>query len=67
MCCSDRTVYGLAASIDNPLAIQVFALKERPINHPLIIHASSIKMASRYAYFTEQAVIGQCFCLHHSL
>ena len=58
-----ETVYGLAASIDNPLAIrQVFALKERPINHPLIIHASSIKMASRYAYFTEQAIaIGQCF------
>ena len=42
-----ETVYGLAASIDNPLAIrQIFALKERPINHPLIIHASSIEMAS---------------------
>ena len=58
-----ETVYGLAASIDNPLAIrQIFALKERPINHPLIIHASSIQMASRYAFFTDQAIaIGQRF------
>ena len=58
-----ETVYGLAASIDNPLAIrQIFALKERPINHPLIIHASSIEMASRYAVFTDQAIaIGQSF------
>ena len=58
-----ETVYGLAASIDNPLAIrQVFALKERPINHPLIIHASSIEMASHYAIFTDQAMaIGQRF------
>jgi len=58
-----ETVYGLAASIGNPLAIrQIFALKERPINHPLIIHASSIEMASRYAVFTEQAMaIGQRF------
>ena len=58
-----ETVYGLAASIDNPLAIrQIFALKERPINHPLIIHASSIEMASRYAFFTDQAIaIGQRF------
>ena len=57
-----ETVYGLA-SIDNPLAIrQIFALKERPINHPLIIHASSIEMASRYAVFTDQAIaIGQSF------
>ena len=58
-----ETVYGLAASIDNPLAIRrVFALKERPINHPLIIHASSISMAEQYAYFTELAIsIGQRF------
>ena len=58
-----ETVYGLAASIDNPLAIRrIFALKGRPINHPLIIHASSIEMASRYAVFTEQAIaIGQRF------
>ena len=58
-----ETVYGLAASIDNPLAIrQIFAIKERPVNHPLIIHVSSIDMATRYAVFTEQALaIGQCF------
>ena len=58
-----ETVYGLAASIDNPLAIrQVFALKERPVDHPLIIHASSIAMAERYGHFTELAIaIGQRF------
>ena len=58
-----ETVYGLAASIDNPLAIrQIFAIKERPINHPLIIHVGSIEMATRYAEFTDQALaIGQRF------
>lgn len=58
-----ETVYGLAASIDNPFAVrQIFALKERPVNHPLIIHVSSIAMAQRYAYFTDLALeIGQHF------
>jgi L-threonylcarbamoyladenylate synthase len=51
-----ETVYGLAASIDNPLAIrQIFAIKGRPVNHPLIIHVSCLEMAEEYAYFTEEA------------
>ncbi len=58
-----ETVYGLAARIDLPLAIrQIFAIKERPVNHPLIIHCSDIEMAKRYAHFTElDLTIGQTF------
>lgn len=34
-----ETVYGLAALIDQPHAIQsVFSIKKRPLNHPLIVH-----------------------------
>jgi len=51
-----ETVYGLAASISNPLAIrQIFALKGRPVNHPLIIHVCNLEMAEKYAYFTPKA------------
>lgn len=36
-----ETVYGLAAMIDKPEAIKaVFAIKERPLNHPLIVHVA---------------------------
>ena len=51
-----ETVYGLAASISNPIAIrQIFAVKERPIDHPLIIHVSSIEMAKKYGHFSPKA------------
>ena len=51
-----ETVYGLAASISNPIAIrQIFAVKERPIDHPLIIHVSSIEMAEKYGQFSPRA------------
>lgn len=51
-----ETVYGLGASISNPLAIrQIFAIKGRPSNHPLIIHVSSMEMAEKYATFTPLA------------
>lgn len=34
-----ETVYGLAACYDSPCAVrQVFTLKERPLDHPLIVH-----------------------------
>lgn len=34
-----ETVYGLAALVTQPMAIQeVFAMKNRPLNHPLIVH-----------------------------
>lgn len=36
-----ETVYGLAAMIDNEEAIKaVFAMKNRPLNHPLIVHVA---------------------------
>lgn len=36
-----ETVYGLAAMIDNPEAIKaVFAMKNRPLDHPLIVHVA---------------------------
>lgn len=45
-----ETVYGLAADISNKTAVkQIFALKGRPENHPLIIHISNIEQLSRYA------------------
>lgn len=43
-----ETVYGLAARIDIPSAIEkIFTTKERPFFDPLIIHVSSIDMAKR--------------------
>lgn len=45
-----ETVYGLAADIrlDNAIK-QIFSLKNRPNNHPLIIHISDISQLSDYA------------------
>ena len=41
-----ETVYGLAASTFDPKAIeQIYAVKERPHDNPLIAHVSSIEMA----------------------
>lgn len=37
-----ETVYGLAAPVNNEQAIHaVFAMKERPLNHPLIVHVAA--------------------------
>lgn len=45
-----ETVYGLAADIANKQAVkQIFALKGRPENHPLIIHISNIEQLANYA------------------
>ncbi|MFA6915482.1 MAG: L-threonylcarbamoyladenylate synthase [Parachlamydiales bacterium] len=44
-----ETVYGLAAPLSNPDAIEkVFQLKGRPKNNPLIVHLSSIEQLSAY-------------------
>ncbi|MFS4459281.1 L-threonylcarbamoyladenylate synthase [Bdellovibrio sp. HCB2-146] len=43
-----ETVYGLAARIDIPSAIEkIFTTKERPFFDPLIVHVSSIDMAKK--------------------
>lgn len=45
-----ETVYGLAADISQQAAVeQIFALKGRPTNHPLIIHISAITQLENYA------------------
>lgn len=42
-----ETVYGLAGKIDNPNAInKIFKVKDRPFFDPLIVHVSSIDMAT---------------------
>lgn len=46
-----ETVYGLAALIDNENAVrQVFALKKRPLDHPLIVHVAKDADLSPYAH-----------------
>ena len=45
-----ETVYGLAASLSHPQAIQrIFDLKNRPPNNPLIIHISTANQIDTYA------------------
>lgn len=45
-----ETVYGLAALVTKPKAIEsVFAIKERPLNHPLIVHVGEGWDISEYA------------------
>ncbi|MBA2369859.1 MAG: threonylcarbamoyl-AMP synthase [Candidatus Protochlamydia sp.] len=45
-----ETVYGLAASLSQPKAIEeIFKLKGRPLGNPLIIHVSSLSDIEYYA------------------
>jgi L-threonylcarbamoyladenylate synthase len=45
-----ETVYGLAADASNPAAIaRVFAIKGRPVDHPLIVHVESAEHLQRWA------------------
>lgn len=47
-----ETVYGLAARIDIPTAIEkIFLVKERPFFDPLIVHVSSIAQAKKLTAF----------------
>lgn len=44
-----ETVYGLAAIIDNQSAVEkIFELKNRPLNHPLIVHVADIETCLTY-------------------
>jgi len=46
-----ETVYGLAAAIDQPLAIEkIFKVKERPFFDPLIVHVSSVEQAKNICF-----------------
>ena len=50
-----ETVYGLAADADNPAAVaQIFALKGRPSDHPLIVHVADSDRAAAVAHFASE-------------
>ncbi|MCX5923048.1 MAG: L-threonylcarbamoyladenylate synthase [Candidatus Dependentiae bacterium] len=45
-----ETVYGLAADAKNPKAVEkIFIAKDRPSNHPLIVHISSFEKINYWA------------------
>jgi L-threonylcarbamoyladenylate synthase len=45
-----ETVYGLAADASNPIAVQrIFAVKGRPLAHPLIVHLASAEQLAGWA------------------
>lgn len=45
-----ETVYGLAADVSQPQAIErVYRIKSRPRHHPLIVHIADLEQAARYA------------------
>lgn len=45
-----ETVYGLGGDASNPIAIQrIFTAKERPSDHPLIVHIANTRMLSHWA------------------
>ncbi len=51
-----ETVYGVACNPSNIIAIKkLYNLKNRPSFNPLIIHVNSVKMASDFVDFTEDA------------
>ncbi len=48
-----ETVYGLAADVDNAVAIaRVYAIKGRPPDHPLIVHGADLDTLSAYVHET---------------
>ncbi len=45
-----ETVYGLGADATNPAALQkIFAVKQRPADHPLIVHVSALEELDNWA------------------
>jgi L-threonylcarbamoyladenylate synthase len=59
-----ETVYGLAASLHSPKAIEsIFTLKGRPSDNPLIIHVSSIQEVERFVTFLPPhfRALADCF------
>lgn len=51
-----ETVYGLAAAINHPNAVnRIFTVKGRPKSHPLIVHVPNTIAARRYASFFPPA------------
>jgi len=51
-----ETVYGLGADASNPLAVrQIFAVKGRPADHPLIVHLADASQLDAWAHTTPMA------------
>lgn len=51
-----ETVYGLGADATNPAAVkQIFTLKGRPSDHPLIVHFADPAMLAQWATFVPTA------------
>ncbi|MDH5480041.1 MAG: L-threonylcarbamoyladenylate synthase, partial [Nitrosomonas sp.] len=45
-----ETVYGLGADATNPTAVQkIYAIKQRPFDHPLIVHIGDTAQLSHWA------------------
>lgn len=46
VCFPTETVYGLGADATNKIAVsRIFEIKQRPTNHPLIVHVSTLRMS----------------------
>ena len=59
-----ETVYGLAADASNDLALaKIFSTKQRPADHPLIVHISDVSQVSNWAsVFPDTAIkLAQAF------
>lgn len=51
-----ETVYGLAANADDEVAVKkIFAAKNRPANHPLIVHVTGIEALDHWAVNIPQS------------
>lgn len=53
-----ETVYGLGADAENPAAVaRIFAAKDRPAGHPLIVHISGLAAARDWAAVMPESAI----------
>ena len=58
-----ETVYGLGADVSNPYAIQkIYSIKQRPTDHPLIVHIGDL---SQLSYWAEEIPESAWTLAHH--
>ncbi|MBL8497008.1 threonylcarbamoyl-AMP synthase [Nitrosomonas sp. JL21] len=58
-----ETVYGLGADVTNPAAIKkIYSIKQRPAEHPLIVHIGNI---SQLSYWAEEIPESAWTLAHH--
>lgn len=52
-----ETVYGLAADASNPAAVEkIFTLKDRPANHPVIVHIAEVAKLADWAVISSDRI-----------